>query len=541
MKEYNKFIEQCYINLNEENNELNKLFFEFEGVNYDKDLFYENIDLFQRTKMLPSSTLRNRLIHELIKRKKTTAKEIDLLIDVCNINEELKNLIKDETGLTIEGYATFYKSNLTPTDKQIINEITAEIEQKVQESEEKVSSIMNSLQDEFVKLVGFEKRFKATDRIALSLIKIINEFPNITIEEAILSICDALRYTLVIDEEVYQQKVLEKSQVLKNLGYELTHLKNAWGTPMYQGINIGFKNKTDIEFEVQFHTENSYMVKEKINHMYYEITRNNTTSPEARFKAAEIMKKTQLLFVDTIENALCFNISYVNNSMIKYRNYTDSEIFKKQYQEEYNVWKNNNPEANRFIEKYVTEDIRNIGCYCTINAILRGIFKQKNMINVLRVDSSKYDIYQIEEFEKIVNKSVEEYEQESLTVAKTINDSISNMELKEDTIMYRGINENALSKYDINLEYDKAETIYKKLISKGNFYVENGFMSATPILDDVINSKKIILVMNCKEKTKGICLNFINKAEFLFPVNSKFHIDMVTKENNKIYIHISSI
>jgi len=159
LKEYNKFIEQCYINLNEENNELNKLFFEFEGVNYDKDLFYENIDLFQKTKMLPPSMLRNRLIHELIKRKKTTAKEIDLLIDVCNINEELKNLIKDETGLTIEGYATFYKSNLTPTDKKIINEITAEIEQKVQESEEKVSSIMNSLQYEFVKLVGFEKRF----------------------------------------------------------------------------------------------------------------------------------------------------------------------------------------------------------------------------------------------------------------------------------------------------------------------------------------------------------------------------------------------
>jgi len=91
LKEYNKFIEQCYINLNEENNELNKLFFEFEGVNYDKDLFYENIDLFQKTKMLPPSMLRNRLIHELIKRKKTTAKEIDLLIDVCNINEELKN------------------------------------------------------------------------------------------------------------------------------------------------------------------------------------------------------------------------------------------------------------------------------------------------------------------------------------------------------------------------------------------------------------------------------------------------------------------
>lgn len=541
MKEFNKWMDICHLEQEDKNTLLDTYATEYDGILYDNKLYLENIEFFRKIATIPKSILTNKIIHELVKRKKTTNKEIESLLKISKNNILLENHIKDEFGLTTEKYATLYKSNLTPTEKRMINEMTKDIETHAQGTEVKVSAIMKSLQEEKVKLVGFDNRFKSTENISRSLIKVINEFPHITIEEAILSICDALRYTLVIDEDEYQEKVLEKIQILKNLGYEMTHLKNAWGNPLYQGINIGFKNKTDIEFEVQFHTEASYMVKDKINHIFYEITRNNTTSIDSRFFASEIMKEVQSLFVKTMTKALCINISYVNNSMIKYRVYTDYEAFYKKYQEDIIKWCEQNKEAIAIIKNYIQEDITKIGTYSVLNSILRGVFKNNNLINVFNIEKNIQ--YTKEEFEKIVNKPIEEYEKESLNYSKILNDSIKKLELIEDTVMYRGININALEKYNIDIENDTAEIIYQKLTKDGHFYIDKGFMSASPILTDLINSKNIILIMNCKEKTKGINLSFLDKEnpEFLFPMNSKFHIDTVTKNNNKVYIHVSSL
>lgn len=83
---------------------------------------------------------------------------------------------------------------------------------------------------------------------------------------------DVLRYTLVSSSaDLYNDyKLIMKS--IKHKGYEITDIKNTWKNigAVYKGVNTNVKTPEGYEFELQFHTEESFNLKNGELHELYE-------------------------------------------------------------------------------------------------------------------------------------------------------------------------------------------------------------------------------------------------------------------------------
>ena len=55
--------------------------------------------------------------------------------------------------------------------------------------------------------------------------------------------------------------------------------RNAWGGKFYQGINVQLLSPAGVRTELQFHTPQSYAIKQA-SHGVYEIRRNPEATPE---------------------------------------------------------------------------------------------------------------------------------------------------------------------------------------------------------------------------------------------------------------------
>lgn len=140
-----------------------------------------------------------------------------------------------------------------------------------------------------VKLVGLENRFKTETSLFR---KLSDRLPNqdvtaLGFEEALNdfagNINDVLRYTIIYEFEEYVSCSIEILNILKNKGYKINKIWNAWLTAKtrldfgYRGINITMTSQQNQIFELQFHTFESYTAKEA-NHFLYEQMRLSTTS-----------------------------------------------------------------------------------------------------------------------------------------------------------------------------------------------------------------------------------------------------------------------
>jgi hypothetical protein len=101
---------------------------------------------------------------------------------------------------------------------------------------------------------------------------------------------DAVRYTVESDTASYASTYEKTVAELKAQGYTLEKTKNTWGdTGPYRGINQQWKTPSGQQFEVQFHTPESFNTKEVLNHKMYEEARLSTTSPERRAVLEQMM------------------------------------------------------------------------------------------------------------------------------------------------------------------------------------------------------------------------------------------------------------
>jgi len=122
-------------------------------------------------------------------------------------------------------------------------------------------------------LVGFEHRLKGHDRIKEKVCAFTNDL-NISPDEAVSLVPDAIRYTFQYQEARYTQGVLADITLLKDQGFELDKLKNSWSDDQYKGINSQWiEPDTGQRFEVQFHTRISFEAKQ-LTHDAYERLRS---------------------------------------------------------------------------------------------------------------------------------------------------------------------------------------------------------------------------------------------------------------------------
>ena len=90
-----------------------------------------------------------------------------------------------------------------------------------------------------------------------------------------------IRYTLVSNREDYVRTVNQANAILQDNGFELGVRKNTWGNDEYKGVNTRWRDyESGCRFEVQFHTHESWQVKQATHHAYTRIHDTRTPSGE---------------------------------------------------------------------------------------------------------------------------------------------------------------------------------------------------------------------------------------------------------------------
>jgi len=129
-------------------------------------------------------------------------------------------------------------------------------------------------------LIGDTEKFalKEPDRFKEKLAELIRDEPDKPAEQHVDEIHDGIRYTFVADREDYVRTVNQASTILKDSGFELGVRKNTWGNGEYKGVNTRWRDhESGCRFEVQFHTHESWQVKQATHSAYTRI--HDTRTP----------------------------------------------------------------------------------------------------------------------------------------------------------------------------------------------------------------------------------------------------------------------
>jgi hypothetical protein len=122
---------------------------------------------------------------------------------------------------------------------------------------------------------------KDPDRFKEKFAKLIDRFPGTDKHELLTSISDGVRYTFVLDFEYYTETVDSGHTLLMDAGYERIETRPKWTSEEYKGVNSQWRDlATDVKFEVQFHTQESWDAKQTTHTAYEEIDNPNTSVPE---------------------------------------------------------------------------------------------------------------------------------------------------------------------------------------------------------------------------------------------------------------------
>ena len=119
---------------------------------------------------------------------------------------------------------------------------------------------------------------KSVDSLTRKILSDAEE-DQVSLPEAAAGIGDALRYTLVIEDAAYSRVVPQSVRLLTDKGYVVEKFRNAWGGKFDQGVNVHLKSPSGMKVELQFHTPQSFAVKQA-SHEVYEIRRNPDSTPE---------------------------------------------------------------------------------------------------------------------------------------------------------------------------------------------------------------------------------------------------------------------
>jgi len=122
-----------------------------------------------------------------------------------------------------------------------------------------------------------EFRLKTAGSIERKMAEIAKYNPMMSLEQIAKGIQDTVRYTIIAPTKNFASIVNQMDIALGKQGYKLKKVTNYYGKKgPYQGINAKyFDPKSNLYFEVQFHTKQSVSIVEK-NHLIYEKQRLST-------------------------------------------------------------------------------------------------------------------------------------------------------------------------------------------------------------------------------------------------------------------------
>lgn len=120
------------------------------------------------------------------------------------------------------------------------------------------------------RMEGLDHRLKSTDSLARKIDQDAEKEHGGDREAAAAKVSDAVRYTMVVDDEGYTAGVRATLTELSDAGYSVDRVKNFWapGDP-YDGVNVKL-SKDGVVVEFQIHSPSSFRTKEKTLHPIYE-------------------------------------------------------------------------------------------------------------------------------------------------------------------------------------------------------------------------------------------------------------------------------
>ena len=161
-------------------------------------------------------------------------------------------------------------------DRAASSQVEAACERIAERERDKITPAMHIVesQDPDRHLVGLDDCLKDSDRIKEKVYRSIKNFGR-SPEQAVSLVPDTIRYTFQYREDHYTQVVWLDTERLKEQGFELHSLWNAWSDDQYKGINSQWiEPNSGQRFEVQFHTRISYEAKQ-LTHDAYERLRTH--------------------------------------------------------------------------------------------------------------------------------------------------------------------------------------------------------------------------------------------------------------------------
>lgn len=160
--------------------------------------------------------------------------------------------------------------------------------------EEKVTTdIERSLKKNNMRMIGEKYAIKQPASVHRKIAEIRDENPVEvkTDEEAFAMMHDVMRYTGVSSARNLVSQTMKTLHGMMDDGYEIVELKNTWGSTRnpYNGINCKVVSPSGEKIEVQFHTPQSFDMKERKQHKFYEEWRDKSTTEKRKEELTQIM------------------------------------------------------------------------------------------------------------------------------------------------------------------------------------------------------------------------------------------------------------
>jgi len=122
---------------------------------------------------------------------------------------------------------------------------------------------------------------KSADRFKEKLAKLIADEPGAQPSDLAADIPDAIRYTYLFADEHYSDGVWQAHSILEGHGFELEVRRNSWDNDEYKGVNTRWRDGASGQmFEVQFHTDQSWVAKQQTHEAYEGIAAVTTPAGE---------------------------------------------------------------------------------------------------------------------------------------------------------------------------------------------------------------------------------------------------------------------
>lgn len=177
---------------------------------------------------------------------------------------------------------------------ELMKEAAEEVDEvyaKYKEAEPQVTStVAEIVREHGGEMAGLDFRLKTKDsfirKVAADLEDDLKINPNLRPADVANSINDVIRYSAVTEPGSLYGLYAGTIMGLVNEGHAVRKVKNTWNDAdnPYNGVNVILVSSTGVSYELQFHTPESFRMKQETLHELYEEYRLPTTPKERKMK-----------------------------------------------------------------------------------------------------------------------------------------------------------------------------------------------------------------------------------------------------------------